>query len=119
VVAIEGNGDSLGFKDSSKSNVAKLFEYPKIFAPNTFTPNGDKLNDVFLPVICFINPSEYSLRIYDNYGYPVMESTNPAEGWDGKKGGYLCQEGVYMYVINCTASNGDNSQVAGTISLIR
>lgn len=119
VIAIEGNGNPYAFKDSSKSNVATVNEYPKIYMPNTFTPNGDGHNDIFIPVICFINPSEYSLRIYDNTGTPVIISDNPAIGWDGKKRGHNCPEGVYMYVINCIASNGDNSQVSGTVSLIR
>jgi gliding motility-associated-like protein len=119
VVAIEGNGNPYSFKDSSKSNVVTLYEYPKVYAPNAFTPNGDKLNDIFIPIICFINPGAYSLSIYDRWGYPIMQSTNPAEGWDGKKKGHPCEEGIYMYVINCTASNGDNSLVSGTITLIR
>ncbi|MBI4946990.1 MAG: gliding motility-associated C-terminal domain-containing protein [Bacteroidetes bacterium] len=119
VAAIERNGNIYAFKDSSKSNIAKVYEYPKIYVPNTFTPNEDGLNDIFIPVIGFINPREYALTIYDNTGTPVITSTDPKEGWDGKKKGHNCPEGVYMYVINCTASNGDNSQVSGTVSLIR
>jgi len=119
VVSIEGNGNAFGLKDSSRSNVAKVYEYPKIYVPNCFTPNGDGLNDIFIPVIGFINPSEYSFEIFDNTGTPVIIINNPTEGWDGKKKGHNCQEGVYMYIIDCTASNGDNSRISGTISLIR
>ncbi len=119
VLAIEGSGNTFGFKDFSTSNIAKVYEHPKIYVPNCFTPNGDNMNDIFIPVIGFIEPSSYTLRIFDNTGTPVITITNPAEGWDGKKKKHPCQEGVYMYVINCKASNGDDSQVSGTVSLIR
>lgn len=119
IVAVEGSGNPFAFKDSSTSNIAKVYEYPKIYVPNCFTPNGDNMNDIFIPVIGFIEPAEYTFRIFDNTGTPVFTSTNPAEGWDGKKKNHPCQEGVYMYLIQCKASNGDDSQISGTVSLIR
>ncbi|MBI4930611.1 MAG: gliding motility-associated C-terminal domain-containing protein [Bacteroidetes bacterium] len=119
VVAIEGAGNPFFFADSSTSNIAKVYEYPKIYVPNAFTPNGDNMNDIFIPVIGFIEPAEYSLRIFDNTGTPVMITNNPAEGWDGKKKGHPCQEGVYMYLIQCKASNGDDSKISGTVSLFK
>ncbi|HEY4798287.1 MAG TPA: fibronectin type III domain-containing protein, partial [Bacteroidia bacterium] len=41
VVAKEGNGNAFGYIDSSVSNTTILYEYPKIYVPNCFTPNGD------------------------------------------------------------------------------
>ena len=119
VVAKEGAGNAFGFSDSSVSNVVKVFEYPKIYVPNAFTPNEDNLNDVFIPVIGFVEPTEYSFRIFDNTGTPVIISTNPAEGWDGKKKGHDCPEGVYIYLVQCKSSNGDDSKISGTVSLFR
>lgn len=119
VTAIEKNGNSFGFKDSSVSNVARVFQYPKIYVPNAFTPNGDAINDVFLPVIGFIKPGTYLFTVFDRTGTPIFNTTNPSEGWDGKKKGRPCPEGVYMYLIQCKASNGDDSKISGTISLIR
>lgn len=119
VVAHEGNGNTYGFKDSSASNIAKVFEYPKIYMPNAFTPNGDNINDVFIPLIGFIEPSDYTFTIFDNTGTPAWSTNNPAEGWDGKKKGHPCPEGVYMYLVQSKASNGDDSKIAGTVSLIR
>ena len=119
VIAYEGAGDTLGFTDSSASNVANVYEYPKILIPNAFTPNDDGLNDIFKPLLGFIDFSSYSFRIFDRTGTPIIITTNPAEGWDGKKKGHECPEGVYMYLINCKASNGDDSQLTGTVSLIR
>jgi gliding motility-associated-like protein len=119
VVAIEGSGDTFSFTDSSFSNVVKVNEYPKFYVPNTFTPNGDNLNDVFIPVIGFIDPDNYDMMVFDNTGTPCFETHNSLEGWDGKKRGHPCMEGVYMYLIKCKASNGDDSKISGTISLYR
>lgn len=119
VIAVEGSGNTFGFTDSSVSNVAKVYEYPKIYVPNCFTPNGDNMNDLFIPIIGFIEPGEYTFTIFDNTGTPVMRTNNPAEGWDGKKKNHPCPEGVYMYLVQCKASNGDDSQISGTVSLIR
>lgn len=118
VMAVEGGGNKFGFKDTSFSNIAKLYEYPKYYIPNTFTPNGDNLNDIFRPIIGFIDPSDYTLTIFDNTGTPVFTTNSPLEGWDGKKEGHHCQEGVYIYLILCKASNGDSSKISGTLSLI-
>ncbi|HEY4798467.1 MAG TPA: gliding motility-associated C-terminal domain-containing protein, partial [Bacteroidia bacterium] len=76
-------------------------------------------NDVFLPVIGFIEPSDYSMMIFDNTGTLIMGTNIPTEGWDGTKHGHPCMEGVYMYLIQCKASNGNDSKLYGTVSLIR
>lgn len=119
VVAVEGTGNTYGFTDSSASNVVRVDHYPKFYVPNAFTPNEDGKNDVFIPVIGFIEPTDYSLMIFDRTGTPVFESLSPLEGWNGTKKGHPCQAGVYMYLIKCKASNGDDSKISGTVSLFR
>lgn len=119
VVAHEGSGDTFGFTDSSVSNIARVSHYPKIYVPNAFTPNADGKNDTFKPKIGFIDPNNYSMIIFDRTGTPIFESKIPSEGWDGKKDGNPCQAGVYMYLIQCKAPNGDDSRVSGTVSLFR
>jgi gliding motility-associated-like protein len=119
IMAIEGSGNTFGFTDSSRSNIVKILEYPQIYVPNCFTPNGDLINDEFIPVVGFVDPSNYSLAIYDNTGTPVFSTENPAEGWDGKKKGHPCPIGVYVYVISTQASGGNNSRISGTVTLLR
>ena len=119
VVAIEGIGNTFSFKDTSVSNISSVFEYPKYYVPNAFTPNGDNTNDVFIPIIGFIEASDYSMTIFDNTGTPCFETHDPLEGWDGKKKGHNCMENVYMYLIQCKASNGDDSKIYGTLTLFR
>jgi gliding motility-associated-like protein len=55
-----------------------------VFVPNTFTPNGDGLNDEFKAVI---NGSDYlqfyEMSVYDRKGHIQFRTSNPKEGWDG------------------------------------
>lgn len=119
VVALEESGNVYGFSDSSTSNLVKIDQFPKFYVPNAFSPNGDNINDIFIPVIGFIEQTNYAFTIFDNTGTPAFESSNVDEGWDGKKNGHPCQEGVYMYLITCKAANGEDSKISGTISLFR
>src|SRR6185503_11479862 len=66
-----------------------------IFIPNTFTPNGDGLNDVFKvygPIIATMH-----LKVFNQYGELICESHDMAYGWNGTHNGKLQPSGVYTY----------------------
>jgi gliding motility-associated-like protein len=88
----------------------------RFFAPDSFTPNGDRLNDVFeikglsvyLPI----------LRIFNRWGVEVYVSSNL--WWTGDSGnGYYCDNGVYNWVIEYKDKFGQNKQESGHVTLIR
>jgi gliding motility-associated-like protein len=58
-----------------------------VYVPNSFTPNGDNVNDLFVPVVTsYWDLAEYDFTIYDRYGEIVFESNKRGEGWDGIAG---------------------------------
>ncbi|MEC8401545.1 MAG: PKD domain-containing protein [Bacteroidota bacterium] len=68
------------------------------YAPTAFTPDGDGLNDVWLPVVRGV--SNYALRITNRWGELVFETTDPEEPWLGQMGTdgqHYCPNGVYLY----------------------
>ena len=69
----------------------------ELFVPNAFTPNGDLINDIFLPKGQNIN--KYRLIIYDRWGSEIFESDSLEEGWDGTNAGEPCPTGVYVWII--------------------
>lgn len=77
--------------------------------PNVFTPNNDGINDDF--VIRILNPSGYSIVIYDRWGKQVYTSSDPTKYWNGRLKGtnYLVPDGVYYYVLKATC--GSNNYV--------
>ena len=73
--------------------------------PNIFTPNNDGRNDDF--VITVLNPTSYSINIYDRWGKEVYTSSDPTVYWNGKVMGtqYLVSNGVYYYIIKATCGS--------------
>ena len=119
VVAVEGSGNTFGFSDSSVSNVVQIKQFPKIYIPNTFTPNGDHWNDSFIPVVGFIDLSSFNMQIFDRTGTSIFISNNPTVGWNGTKKNHACPEGVYMYIVKCLSANGEEAVLSGTVTLVR
>ena len=72
-----------------------------IYVPNTFTPNQDKTNEVFYPVISkAIVSDSYDFKIYDRWGELVFESHDRTKGWNGFYGNKLAPDGTYIWKIS-------------------
>lgn len=69
------------------------------YVPNSFTPNGDGINDVFQPV--FTGISSYKIEIYNRWGDVIFASEDPHEPWLGNVDGgeHFAEDGVYLYHI--------------------
>jgi gliding motility-associated-like protein len=92
--------------------------------PNAFTPNGDRINDVFKPVLLGdITPSRFLMQIYNKWGELVYETSDYSAGWNGFVKGSLAPAGVYAFVINFEVPGYINvtvkSPVRGSVTLIR
>ncbi len=95
----------------------------QVYLPNTFTPEGNGVNDIFYPRgrgISNIN----RFRIYNRWGEVVFERANIAvddksNGWDGRKGGTLLPPDVYVYIIDALCDTGEPLQWQGDVMLLR
>ncbi|MDI1356190.1 MAG: gliding motility-associated C-terminal domain-containing protein [bacterium] len=88
--------------------------------PNVFSPNNDGTNDVFF--LKGSNLVDLTALIIDRWGRKVYELTSGTGNisWDGKDQlGKEVAEGVYMYVITATGSDGRPYDQRGTITLVR
>jgi gliding motility-associated-like protein len=94
---------------------------PYIWVPNSFSPNGDGLNDVFKPQAQKIR--DYELTVYNRWGERVFQSAKVSEGWDGTFEGKQAQPGVYLYQIVYKLRNEEGTirlkTKEGTVQLIR
>ena len=68
-----------------------------IYAPNTFIPDGDGVNDIFNVVTDF-EMIEWELKIFNRWGEMVHRSDIIENGWDGTYKGVVCPDGIYTYV---------------------
>ena len=67
--------------------------------PNVITPNGDGLNDIFVPFSVECSSCAYRLRVYNRWGIQVFDEVNTP--WDGiLKTNRPSVSGVYFYILN-------------------
>ncbi|MGZ3975282.1 MAG: PKD domain-containing protein, partial [Flavisolibacter sp.] len=115
--------DSNGCKSNSTINVIVTCAGADIFVPNTFSPNGDGVNDVLYVRGKGLDRVK-SLRIFNRWGQVVYEEQNfpvndPTHGWDGKFKGNKPIPGVYVYQIEIFCENSQIIQFEGNIALIQ
>lgn len=94
---------------------------PRLFfyAPNTFSPNGDEINDYFKPFV--EGESSYEIFIYDRWGQEVFASTDKNESWDGTYDGVLATQDTYVYKVVLTKKYEEDERIikTGYVNLIR
>jgi len=73
--------------------------YEKITIPNTFTPNGDGINDLW-NIKKLITYPECNLNIYTRDGQQVFQSNGYAKPWDGTQNGKQLPQGTYYYILD-------------------
>ncbi len=118
VEAHESGANPLGQQGSSWSNEIGVGVKSTVYMPNAFTPNNDRQNDVFLPVMDFI-PESYQMIIFDRSGKILFQTENLQEGWDGTmNGNEKAKPGVYIYHIEYQSYNGSRNEETGHVTLI-
>ena len=92
---------------------------PDIYIPNSFTPNGDGLNDVF-NIKTLYEFSDYKLVIFDRWGELLFESDDKNKGWDGTYKGKFVTYGVYVYQLTATIKDtGEQKKITGRVTVVR
>ena len=108
-----------GCVDSTSREIQVVSEVI-IYAPNTFTPDGDEFNQNWLAHISGIDVGSFHCIIYNRWGEMVWESYDLEIGWDGTYGGSVVQTGTYSWVINCKDERNDNKYTFnGHITVLR
>jgi gliding motility-associated-like protein len=101
---------------SSLSNTVEVIPYMNIYIPNSFTPNGDGLNDTFGAIGEAIG--EYTMQVFNRWGQLVFESNNYKNQWDGTYDGAQVPTGTYVYKMKAKGKAGNLTQKEGTITVV-
>ncbi|MCU0433562.1 MAG: gliding motility-associated C-terminal domain-containing protein [Bacteroidia bacterium] len=90
-----------------------------LYVPNSFTPNGDGLNDNFKPIGTDI--ISFNLLIFNRWGELIFETNDYNSGWNGITGNQQAENEVYVYLINYSSScsEGLTLRKMGHVSVIR
>lgn len=90
----------------------------ELYVPNSFSPNGDGINDVFTGISRGF--ADFQLTIYDRWGRAVHTTMDADAGWDGSSNGQWLPTGVYAYVLEHTlACSTEGDRVVGHVTLLR
>ncbi|GAA4323296.1 hypothetical protein GCM10023149_24150 [Mucilaginibacter gynuensis] len=84
--------------------------------PNTFTPNGDGVNDTWKITSLASEHSNCQLNIYNRYGTLVYASRGYANEWDGTYNNTAVPAGTYYYLIDL---KNNKPFITGYVMIIR
>lgn len=91
-----------------------------VFVPNTFTPDGDGINDEFFVVGDLANGRNFRLTIHNRWGEEVFTTNDMLQSWDGSYSGTPCQDGVYIWTVESQDPlNAEIRRMTGHVTLIR
>lgn len=107
---------------SSATSIISIFENATIFIPNAFSPDGNELNQYFQIEGNKIDPSDFSMQIFNRWGELIFESNNIEIGWNGNYGpnNTAAPSGVYTYQVRYRFDGMQESKtIQGHLSLLR
>ena len=88
----------------------------ELWMPNSFTPNGDGLNDLFLPVFAYPDEVEsFEMTIYDRGGMVQYMTRRLDKGWDAAG----VPIGTYVVFIRYKSKGHETRDVTGSVTVVR
>jgi gliding motility-associated-like protein len=95
----------------------KVYNGPTYYVPNSFTPNGDGVNDIFRAIP--VGMANTYFRIFNRNGQLMFETTQYLKGWDGTFNGKPQPNGTYVWIVSGTNRDYKKVEMKGTVNLIR
>jgi len=88
---------------------------PPLFIPNTFTPNGDGVNDKW-DIGHLSEFTDCTVQVFSRYGQPVYSSIGYAAPWNGTYKGARLPTGTYYYLIDL---KNRGALLSGFVTIVR
>lgn len=108
---------------SDYSDVVIINDLFQVFVPNAFTPDGDGINEIFMPQVSGIPFIEnYRFQIFNRWGVVIFDTTDPQMPWTGdvRDGEYYAQDDIYNWRIEVQLKGSDEERVySGHVSVVR
>lgn len=89
-----------------------------LFVPNTFSPDGDGINDMFITK--GENIDKFTLWVFNRWGQLLFQTNDINKGWDGKYNGELSKTDTYVWRVKYThVLTGEKIEKIGHVNLLR
>ena len=98
--------------------LVKAVKGPAIYVPTAFTPNGDGLNDLLLPVYVGMKKLE-RFAVYNRWGQEVFSTSDMRRGWDGRTGQKASGSGTYVWMVKAVNYLDQPVFLKGIVIIIR
>ena len=91
------------------------------YVPNTFTPDEDPFNPIFIPIFgSGLDASDYKLIIFNRWGEVVFETRDVFEGWNGTYRGQPVKDGTYVWTLEFLETMSDKRhKYNGHVNVLR
>ncbi len=113
--------NSNGCVDRAERNLRIESDY-NLLATSTFSPNGDGLEDTFIPGALRILSARFHMSIFDaRTGELVYETNDAQRPWNGRIGnrGEHCSPGEYLWMVDMKDGESLGGSYNGSLSLVR
>jgi gliding motility-associated-like protein len=115
--------DSNNCTDTASILIKTICNEGNYFLPNTFSPNGDGVNDYFYPRGTGLYNIQ-SMRVFNRWGQLVFQRQNFAAnsetmGWDGTFNGHPAPSDAYVYIVEVICNNAQVVALHGNVTLLR
>ena len=99
--------------------------FPNVFTPNKTGPiertdlptSGIEVDQFFYPPVRE-KVISYNLKIFNRWGVLIFESPDINIPWNGYYNGKLCQQGVYVWLVEGKYADGKPFRMAGNVTLL-
>jgi len=108
--------DAKGCKDTIQKPILIEEEW-WFYAPNTITPDGNRINGKFK--VSTIGIRELNVSIYNRWGEVVFVAHDPDFEWDATYDGVYVPDGTYVYKIDFITNSGRERKVNGHVNVLR
>ncbi|MBL7920087.1 MAG: gliding motility-associated C-terminal domain-containing protein [Bacteroidia bacterium] len=100
--------------------ILEVIDDISIYIPNTFTPNGDGLNDLFRVQGVGFSTDDFIMELWHRGGNQIYFSRDYAKGWDGTIKGQPAEIGSYIYKIKVLGTHKEGyKEFTGHVNLMR
>ena len=88
-----------------------------IYVPNTFTVDGNGINELFRAY--GVDIEEFDMVVFNRWGEIVWKTNDFESGWDGMCGNKPCKQDTYVWRIVYTEKHGRQGELFGHVNLLR
>jgi gliding motility-associated-like protein len=109
--------NTAGCADTLSRTIQVISDKVDVQIPNSFTPNGDGMNEQFK--VKSMGITQLKAVVFNRWGNKVAEFEGVTAGWDGTSDNGLSPDGVYFYIINTTDVLNQENTYKGSVTLLR